>query len=233
MNMCGLSSSAWSVIKLRVLVLSLKSHKLPVCKKQVAELLKKHGQPVAGPGFRSPQQRALQLLYIMDPGLKPSLGADTLKTGDYEWHDGRMKTLRSVIADKVKVWVIDGMKGPPSGYDTKNPDDMARWDKTKSIGLRWAESVGAMEFAKLIYNINAATFTSVTKLQDRKQFRACLEEFFRQKRLLEEAAVNDQLKISLQSQCDDCKCKFHCFSFIYRKVMRAVFDYFTTQVSYA
>ena len=47
MKNCGLSSGI-AVAKLRVLVLSLKHHKLPVCKKQVVELLKKHGKPVSG-----------------------------------------------------------------------------------------------------------------------------------------------------------------------------------------
>ena len=128
--MCGLSVSAWSIVKLRVLVISLKSHKLPLCKNLVAELLRKHGQPVAGPGFRSPQQRALQLLYIMDPGLKASLGTDMLKTGDFEWHDGRIQTLHTVIADKLKVWVVDGMKEPPYGYNQKKADDMAHFESS-------------------------------------------------------------------------------------------------------
>ena len=164
---CGLSTSGKSVVKLRVLLQSLRKHDLPLCAKSVTHALVNNYQTKAGgDGLRSPQQRSLRLLELMDPSLAETLGTkrQPIKTGDFVWCETKRMPLSEMISEHLGKWV---KIRPPFGYDESQTKDMWFWQVLRETGLTWAKPDDAMDFAIVIYNIYADLFSKVISNSDR------------------------------------------------------------------
>ena len=229
---CGLSPAKISVVHLRILLASLRKHRLPMCAKTVDfELVNTHGENISrtysqhtqphvntmlfvmfvvythlcivGPDLRSYQQRARRLLEILDSTLATKLGKKKLQTGDYQWNEAMMKDMIDVIEAEVRAWVPDS-DSPPCGYDESQSKDLWLWAVRRKTGLSWVKSVAAHEFAKQLYKVHTEIFTSVLKPQDHTTINKCLDQYYYQRIIAEAGVIRDQLRELLTLISADC-----------------------------
>ena len=152
----GLSVSGKSIVKLRIILESLRQHALPLFAKTVGhELAVTYDIAPGGDGLRSPQQRSFRLLALMDPTLEPKLGLKRkqIKIGDFEWCEAKKKPLWQMIHGELEKWI---RIRPPYGYDETQSSDLWFWEQIRNAGLTWVKSQVAVDFTiSWLYQIYA------------------------------------------------------------------------------
>ena len=240
-----------SVPVIRTVLLSLKKVELPACPTEVVRLLKMRNEAIggmflllrgkscvnvcahihAGPGRRSGQQRAWVLLHLLDPDLSKAMGTNTLTTGDYEWQDSMITSLKKAIVTKLQKWVVHR---PPFGYYNDTGSDVPLWLARRQIGLSWAQSNSGIQFAKTAYQAYARIFSAVIKDQSRSTFTRSLENFCQKRQDLERGELCQLqqallLPIGLRCGCTEANV-VDKFSFVTGNLLRAVFEFFSDNV---
>ena len=235
-QLCGLSASGMGVRKLKILLKSLRQHRLPRCAKSVTiELVNTHKLKPGGDGFRSAQQRAFRLLTLMDPTLGEALGKkEQIKTGDYVWCEDKRVSLAGMIRARLDKWV---RARPPFGYNEAKAKDMWFWETLRNAGLKWANSTDAIDFAIVVYKLYAVAFSEAIDNADRFTVDKCLESFFTKRRNAEKGVIHEETVRRLMSIVEgdvavvtQGRNIVDCFSFVVREMLGGVFDFFKSQV---
>ena len=234
---CGLSVSDKSIIKLRIILKSLRQHKLPLCSKTVNhELASTYNTKSSGDGLRSPQQRSFRLLALMDPALEAALGTkrQQIKTGDFEWCEAKRQPLWQMIREELGKWV---RMRPPFGYDERQGKDMWFWETLRNAGLTWANSQDAVDFAVFVYNIYACAFSKAIANSDRWTVNKCIESFFHQRRMAEKTVIRKETARRLTNILTEDvviatqgRNVVDSFSFVVTVLKRVVFKFLKSQV---
>ena len=234
---CGLSVSGKSIIKLRIILKSLRQCKLPLCPKStIDELTIVYAIKSGGDGLRSPQQRSFRLLALMDPTLEEAIGAkrQQVKTGDFEWCDAKRQPLWQMIREGLDKWV---RMRPPWGYNERQAKDMWFWETLRNAGLTWANSEDAVDFAVFIYKIYAGAFSKAIVNSDRITINKCIESFFFQRRTDEKTVIRKETARRLTNILTEDvvivtqgRHVLDSFSFVVTELIRVVFKFFKSQV---